>query len=908
MTIEVELADNTVLEFPDGTPDDVIDRTVKRIVQQQQGQEPQQSVGAGRRQRRETAPPQEEPRQATAFPATGTAGRVATEIVGGVTDMIPGLSFFAEQVGLGVPLEGEDQLPPAARGAARAVGQAATLGAGVLAGPLRAAAGGVEQAIAGVRSASQGVQSGIRATGQRFVDDTVTFAQTRPGAFFGIELGAASAGGAAGESVRTSGGDPTLAMLAELAGGGAAAAAIPFASAAARVSPVTQFVKGIAGVGPGAAQRRAAARVQRAAGADPEQIAERARQARQDVIPEAPLSLAELAENEGLLQLQRSVAAATAELSAAEQLRFANVNRVSRETLRQVPRAGGLEQPEATPEEARVFLDSLVQERMRAARVKVDESLEALGPRATREDANALARTEIDRAFGAAKEQERALYEQVPVVDAPIAATSRSYEALLREAAQDRVAQQRVARDFPPVLRAALGKLNPETGTIEGGFLRETGAATSQELVTLRSDLQQAAAAERAKDAPNRRLIRVAEQVADGILRDLDSLPAGEALSTARGFSRDLNQRFRQGEVGRILGFERTGEAAVAPGLTLEATLGAQGIRGASAADELLRAVERTGDPEAMRGHIQDFLRDEFLRAAREGGTLNPTKARNYLRRRQDILRRFPELGRQMQQALTTGEEAAVAEGLQKPGQSAAALVLRAPPGTEFRRLLNSPAGKAQALELRELLEQDTTGRAIEGMRRAMTEEIFRAARTPSTDVTDEPFLSARRLGDILSQPNARDVLVTLGDPGMFQRMRRVQATLSRLERGRRAPQAAEGIIGDGESALIGLARRFGAAALGREVQARSGIRASIQGVSAFTRAADTLAARGVDPAEVLLVEAISAPDTVLLNTLLNEKGIPNTPQARKRLNAWAHATALEYGLGDLTAAEPEQQ
>jgi len=972
--------------------------------------QPEPSQGTGRRARRST----ERPELDAAEPQGGflrTAEAAAAEVVGGMTDMIPGLSFFAEKAGLGVPPQGAE-LGPVARGGARAVGNAATLGAGALAAPLRAAAGGVQQLIGRTNVARQGVQSGIRATGTRFLDDTVTFAQTRPGSFFSIELGAAGAAGTAGAAVEEAGGSPTEAMLAELAAGGTTAVAIPFARAASQVAPTAQFVKGLVGISPSRAQRRAAARVQRGA-ADAASIPERAARGRQEVLEDAPLTLGELAQDQGLLQLQRSVARATAELTSAEQARFAAVNRVSRETLQNVP--GTQDGPPPTAEEARLFLDSLVQERIRIARAKVDESLEKLGPSATREDTNALARVELDRAFTAAKEQERALYDAVPVTDAPIQSTLRAYKSLLNELAEDRVAQQRAGRDIPPVLSALLGRTDPKTGKFVPGKLTKDGGTTTRELTTLRSSLQQVAAAERAKDAPNRRLIRAAEKVADGVLDDLSAAPAvpatvgagtgprgqvlaairaatgnkvgaeaniaalrrelaaldaddvsrelralqqegriellpiddpqrrtrlddlaavrlpggqprnvamltrplddpaqqagagNEALDIARGFSRDLNQRFRQGEVGRLLGFEQTGELAVPAGLTLEATLGAAGLRGANAADELLRSVERSGDPEAMAGHIQNFLRDEFRRAAVEAGTVNPKKAQTYLRRRQDLLARFPELQRQMQQAAQAGEEAVVAQSISDPTQSAAALILKAPPGREASRIASSPNARAKAIQARELLDQDPTERALAGMQKAIAEEIFRRARTPTADVTDEPFLSARRIGDLLQDPGVRAVVEELGDIGMLDRIRRVQATVSRLEQSRRAPEAAEGIIGDQESLILGLARRFGAAALGREVQARSGARASIQGVSAFTRAADALASRGADPAEIILIDAVTAPDDVLLRTLLDEKGIPNTPQARKRLNAWAFATAADYGLDIGPTGEEDQ-
>lgn len=837
--------------------------------------------------------------------AFDTAGDIARNVNMGILTPFGLQGPVSDLTGIGAEKPGETLNP--ATGAARAVGGAMGVGTAMLAAPLAAMGqGGVVAGNAAANIARQGVQAGIRPAASYFAREAAQKAAMAPGAFFSIELGAAAAGGAAGGAVMQETNNPTAAFVAEMAAGTAVSAAGPMAVAAAKAMPVVQLVKGTYGMMTGepsrAGRRRALQRTGRALDASlspsGEDVLARADAARGAVLDEAGFTLAELADSPGLLSLQKSIAKEAEALELANQARFADINRLSAETLR-APVTGS---ERVAPDEARQFLDTLLQERIRVARVAVDEQLASLGPNVTREQANRLARVELDKAYTAARAQETELWSQVPDdVRTTMARTSEAMEGLLREIASDRSAARRMRRDMPREAMDLIGRMDPETGAFVPGELGND--ASLREIQTLRSTLLEMASAERAKDVPNRRLIRNADILQEAILGDISAVDAKGASAVARAFSRDLNTRFRQGEVGDILGFERTGEGFIDPSLTLERTLGRSGMAASVAANKLTEAVQRSGDPEAMTQHITDFLLDEFMRAARtSGGDFSPERASTYLARRQDLLANFPEAQRRMMQAVETGRVSVAAEGMLKPKESAAAIVLGARPGDEIARLARSQNPRQGAQEIMQLLDQDPSGRARAGMQQSVFDWILDRATTRGIDGQGNEWLSGASMRRAMQEPSTAAILEEVLTPAQIERLNKVQATLIRLDRARSAIPSTEGVMGDKEGLLATLVRRVGAAALGRKVGRDIGAGGTVQIPGQFSRVSDELANRGIDPARKILIDAMTDPSGKLLRALIQEAPRTRGRQqyAQRQLNAWAAATAIEYGMDAL--------
>ncbi len=816
----------------------------------------------------------------------------------GVLDPLGGAALVSQGAGTDLPTT-------PAMGAARMTGQAAGTAASLLVPGLGFAnAARVAPAAAPVMRLGPAVRS--------FLGETAESAIRKPGAFWSMELLPAVAAGAASATVAQETDSPIAIMAAELVAGGAAAAAPGMLSSYTKVSPVVglaqnvwrAFTQGDAASGVNA--RRASARLQEVE-PNARQALVRANEA--GTLPEAPLTLAELSESPGLLSLQRSVADATDKLSQANQARFAEVNRVAQDALRTLGDAPG---GPINVEETRQFLNALMEERVRVARVAVDERLEAMGEGTSSGTASTMARLELDRAYRAAQDQEDELWGAVQLNEpSSVSNTLDAYSTVLRQIAGDRVEQAQGL--IPARIEQMLGVVRVrEDGRrvfSPGEFARNP--PTMREMVSMRRELNDFMRAERAKDAPNRRAIQIANQLQEAILGDLANNPAAnEQLAVARAYSRDMNERFRQGEVGSLLGFDVEGGLSVSPELTLERTLGLSGARGRVASNQLLNAVQRTGNTDAMRGYMQDFLRQEFTNATRKYGEFDPQAAARYVAQRREVLTLFPELRRDFNAAMVSGQEFRATSRMRDPDLAAAALVTARSPGTELDRVLSTPNPQQTARELRAVLGQDPTGRALAGMRRATADSLLgRSLMLNAADVTDQPFASGRKLYDQIGNPAIRSALAEIFEPEQMERLGQIAETLRVLDVSRAARPLQEGIIADKEALLFNFARRLGAATLGSKISQAAGSGGNIQIPSMVIKVTDELRKRGIDPARELIIDAITSPNQQLMRSMLLESGSVANNQERQRyvtrqLNAWAAAVAAKYAMSFTPAAQ----
>ncbi|KKL10490.1 hypothetical protein LCGC14_2555310, partial [marine sediment metagenome] len=362
----------------------------------------------------------------------------------------------------------------------------------------------------------------------------------------------------------------------------------------------------------------------------------------------------------------------------------------------------------------------------------------------------------------------------------------------------------------------------------------------------------------------------------------------------AVAFSRDLNDRFTRGAVGKLLGSERAGGVAVPEGLTLEVTVGARGARAREDTDALLEAVRRSGDEEAMRGHIEGFLIDDFRRAAVEGGQVDVKAAQRWLKDNQDVLARFPELRRSMERARVTGDELSAAERAANPKVSRAAVFIKAPPGKEIERVINTAKPKEAMEELVTLARTDTTGEAEEGLKAAFLSFLLRRSEVANQltavgarpGIGDIPFVSGSRLTKAINDPEVFEAMKGLYTRQELGRIEKIRKTALVLDRARGASEAGEGVIGDQPNELLSLLGRVGGAQIGRIIARFTG-GGTVQTPGILAAQTKKLMLAGVrDPASALLAKAID--DEKMLNALLLPLDKPaNVSIVRAKLNAW---------------------
>jgi len=825
-----------------------------------------------------------------AFSITRAVGDAAREINIGILEPL-GLRPWAAKLGIADYEEGDDS-PSAGQGALRMIGMAGAATAGILAAPLKAM-GSAQYLLREANLAREGVKSGFKASVGAFVKGTAKTAVKNPIKFAMMETTAAASAGAVGAWVYDETKSPTARMVGELVGGLAPGVAAPAAAALAKTSMIARAVRsGIQRIvtkkgdflGPGG--QRAKERLERAV-PDPNKMY--GSMEHDDVLP--GMSVAERSEEPGLLSLERDILDSTDELTAAGQQHYADINSIMRGAIED------LEPSTASSLEARIYLDNLMETRIQVASTAVDEALIKAGPKVTQEQASRLARTELDKAYTAAKEQENVLWSAVPGEGpAPPTQTLKTMEERLRVIAADRVKSSR--GDMPRVARVMLGELK------EGGFIPGTlsQGATLEELKTLRSTLLVEATKERARDAPNRRKLGEIAALQDSLLQDMQAAdPTNEALDMARAFSADLNARFRQGEVGDILGFSTTGEGSIPAALTLGTTIGRSGLRAAESSDQLLHAVDRSGDKAAMKSHVEDFLSGEFMRAVRKdySGDFNVKAAAAWMKRRQDVVDRFPELKARLAEAIKAGDTLLVAQGLRNPQTSPAAIILKAPLGEEISRLVRLPKPGTAARDMMGMLAEDTTGDAVKSMRVGLADWILQKASSPTVDVQHTQILSGRLLAKTLNDPGVAEVARQILTAEQRARLQTVLNTAQRMDAARTAAPSLEGVIGDTEGLVLETGRRILAAGLFRNIAKKLHMGGIIQIPAMGVSFSNTLQSRGLDPARMILLDAIMSTDDKLLKSLLENPALGSKKAAEnaQRLNAWMFATAAEYGI-----------
>jgi hypothetical protein len=711
------------------------------------------------------------------------------------------------------------------------------------------------------------------------------FAVDHPAKFLAWELFSSTSAGAAGHiAAKEFPETPGARALGEIIGGIGAplatvgAVALPGAATRAALS-VTEQVPALGGIVRGVrntisgltmtgGRMRAQERVSEFVSPDEIQTGLRG----PNLLPGAPLTPAQKIGSPKLLSLEKSVMQSSMDLQGERKAQFAQLNTFLRDSLKGT--AGN-----ATPEDARLYLQTLIDARLRIAATHADQRLANIGPRITREEANIVAREEIEGAMRSARAQERELWAAVPEDTTVPAQTIRSQFAQIL--ARTPQAQQ---EDIPQIARQLLEGERPRIG--------ET--TTVAELQGLRSKLLEHARI--AQENKQFNTARIANELAASVLTDLGAArnavqgEVGNSLRTALDFSADLNERFTKGAVGRLLGYEE-GARTVPPGLTLESTIGRAGPRGREEADALMRAAERTGDQPVLRGYMEDFLKDEFRRRAVREGRVDPALGQSYLRERQDLLQRFPQLRSDMETAVSTGMELRTAQRAADPDSSAAAIFLRSPPGDEIKKVLQSPSPRQSMEALMLQAERDSSGRAERGIKAAFVKHLLDGAATSQRDDLGERFISGRALREQFNDPKIRQGILGAFNPDERSRLLRIAETASRLDMAREAEAAPGGIIRDGSNILSTTIAGVLGARVGRALNTGT-IQAPGMMANLFRRVFGGVLE---DPAEKLIVAAVRDEELfkALFTPITNAK---TASMVQSKLNAWAASVLRETG------------
>jgi hypothetical protein len=392
-----------------------------------------------------------------------------------------------------------------------------------------------------------------------------------------------------------------------------------------------------------------------------------------------------------------------------------------------------------------------------------------------------------------------------------------------------------------------------------------------------------------------------------------------ESLANAINFSREKNNVFSEGTVGKILRVGGDSGDVVPEMLTLTQTMGQMGIRGANAVDEIINAASFARDSagyagqDNLAGALGSFMNNEFILAATKQGKVNVNRAQTFLTNNQVILDRFPEVRSAIESAIESGIARDSSEFLRKAGISAidspevskAVLLMNKGANAAFDSILTSRNSILETRKVIEMLGKDETGEALSGLKQGFFDYLISKG-----EVGD--VISGDKLANFIDSPNVRGVIHTLFDTQERTRLYTIIRTAQRADSARTAAPSVEGITGDRISKISETLLSILGAAYGRRVTTAIGSGAVLQIPAATASLFRDLGAKGLaNPAKRLIIAALN--DEKLFRQIVMGQGVDAaaggtsqlTPEASRRLNAWAAGALVRAGLGEEEEEQP---
>ena len=708
----------------------------------------------------------------------------------------------------------------------------------------------------------------------KIADDAYSALASRGGV--AAELTAGGVSGAAEESAKEAGAPEWVqqvagiaaplsipAVSAALRGVGRAASALPAAGFALRAGK--DLVRGLAPMTEFGARQVASERLRSLVGGE-----DRARELAQGISPNDPLgrTAAQQTGDPNLLGLER---AAANESPLVRERLDARAETSRGAAVEQVTGMGGKVSDAKSFFEGRLkSFKTSMQGRVDQLVQMADESVSGAGPRASETGNSLTAVDNIKAELATNLDREKALWNAVPKsVGIKTAATSSAVNKIIKETPW---AQR---GDVPADLKAAFG---PD------GALGDT--TTVAELHGLYSELRRISRTAMSGTNQNKNLARIANEVAEAVLKDLGAIggesPAGRAINEARVFSRALHETFDQGATGRILQRTIDGDEAIAAEAALARTVGRGGAQGAADAAKI-----ETAAPQAQE-QITDYLRGRFLDSVfAPDGKFTPRNAENFFRNNRELLTRYPRVMAEFRRALSSR---GAADAFSARSDARVKLAESKSPVAEFtggqdqKAVLSIIGADSPELAARSVVataRKDPTGKALSGVKAAFSDYLIGKSGT-------EGALSGEKLAGLLRDKQMRVALRQVFDTGELVRLERIAADLAKID-GKASDVGA--FMDSPANKLVEYVVRIVAAQKGGQLGGGT-MGGSLQAANIVQeRARSLLKGLTNDKARRLLMDAIE--DPVLFKALMTENpAVKLTPELRNKLAPYLSGAA----------------
>ena len=547
-------------------------------------------------------------------------------------------------------------------------------------------------------------------------------------------------------------------------------------------------------------------------------------------------------------------------------------------------------------------LELSMNNRILAATDKAQKRLGALPIAERKVNESRIVRAEIERGMGEENSKVKALWADVPKdVEVGIENTRQTYKNII----DNLPAAQK--GDVPGILKSSpivqkkkisqppesAGFIRPEQAVPEAEILQKS---TVGEMQGLRSKMLEVAQDAASKHHWNK--ARIANNIADAILQDLDGVPGESSLKAAIAATKEFKTRFQSGVVGKILGRADYYAPAVSPDLTLDISIGRMAQKGSIDINKI--AIT----PDAIKA-TERYLTRSYTDYALEGATgkINPIKSEQWIKTNEAILDQFPDLRSQLADAAEAQKVAnntrllmeARKKTLQDPKISVSAKFLNAADmGQEIDVVFKDKNPGRITYQLLQQARKDQTGAAIQGVRGGIIDYMLEKSSIGPYNELGEQTLSGRTLLHFINSYD-ESVLRQAFKPEQISRMRRIGAEFAKIEAFEKTPGGkAEIELKDAASNALKLSSRIAGARIGG-IWGRESAGGSLQMAQIFSgKAKDFMTWLTKDRTAQMIHDAILSDDPKLLEALLlpiDKPGVPATDRnlriLNERMNLW---------------------
>ena len=510
-----------------------------------------------------------------------------------------------------------------------------------------------------------------------------------------------------------------------------------------------------------------------------------------------------------------------------------------------------------------------------AARVSAQQNI----PKSSidRIDASNVVATELRRARKLAKETEKTLWDRIPKeVEVDVSGVRSAIVSLSENAT--RVGIENIPSEAFKFLKAT----------------RKTGTDRINEVFDLYSAMRDIARNAKAGEKVNSNEARIANVVADSILKSLENIRPDTGINRkiieARIFSREMHDKFSRGEVGDLLKRKSRGGDAIPQSLTLQRSIGSGGDVGFVAQQDIAAATRDLPGTGETADATASYLRNIFNDQVFSGNKFSQTKAIDFLKDNQRLLNEFPAVRSEIEQSIgsqsrlsnVTSRASDLSQSIKASTPAAFAAAI---PDRALDVVITAQNPRKAMANLIATAKRDKTGASLAGLKTAVSRKLLSSATKPLDVVTQAGATSevrGARLTESLEDNVLGGITQQVFSKGELSRLRIISKELEKLDQARVMSSTGETMAMFKPNALVSVAARVLAAR--NSAGFGGGMGGSMQAAQiASGRAQRILEKLTNSKAQQLLIDAVQDPD-LMRDLLLNVNLPKNLSKVEKTL------------------------